>query len=58
MIWPSAPMLNSPARKARATARPAATSGVPRTSVSVIGRTACVNESAPMLKTDPSNRAM
>src|ERR687897_146624 len=42
MIWPSAPMLNRPARKARPTERPAAISGTAKTSDSVKGRKAAL----------------
>ena len=40
MNWPSTPMLNTPLRKAIATASPVKMSGVDATRVSVNGRTA------------------
>lgn len=55
MIWPWAPMLNSPARKATATPRPARTSGTLNTSDSVSGRTWRSKVVASGLNTAPLN---
>jgi len=53
--WP--PMLNSPARNASATPRPAAMSGVAKFREFSAGRIAMANESARKSHTAPRNRA-
>jgi len=56
-ICPRPPMLNSPARNARATPRPAPISGVARFSDDVSGRIAPAKSSARKSQTAPRNRA-
>ncbi|CAH0327641.1 hypothetical protein SRABI128_06308 [Microbacterium sp. Bi128] len=57
MIWPCAPMLNRPARKARATPRPAVISGVAMVSVSMRGANCPATPFPRGLKTAPWKRA-